>query len=330
MKSLKSLIGIGAVLPTIGYGAATLTISDPDPACFTLFAGQHIDAGSVCYEVENTDLKVTYATTGGWELIETHLWVGEDQDGYPGSSNPQIGNFPYTDEYHDAPQTSFSYTVSLTDVQNTIDLANLESHCGQNLTLYGMAHAKLQLLLENGSYQTETGWGDGEETDGGSWATRSVFQLSVVCDSVPPPPPVGTGQETAIMYGNIALSDMTGCDTKKSIQRWGWQEGPINLGVITRPIWAAAGQNDLSKGTQIGNVTISVVEGQVGVTPEIFPGFVPNDVHIYVGTEQVCSANFGKTWNSSSPVAIDTSAGVFVGVHFSVIGSCQPNGNFCE
>ena len=63
----------------------------------TLFAGQTIDAGTVSFEVTGSDLVVTYSTTGGWELQEVHLWVGDDLSNMPQTrkGNPKIGNFPY-------------------------------------------------------------------------------------------------------------------------------------------------------------------------------------------------------------------------------------------
>mgnify|MGYP000529442543 CR=1 FL=1 len=51
--------------------------------CTTLFAGQTIDAGSVCVSVDSDNLVVSYATTGGWQLTEAHLWVGDDLANMP-------------------------------------------------------------------------------------------------------------------------------------------------------------------------------------------------------------------------------------------------------
>ena len=62
--------------------------------CMDLMAGQHTQAGSVCYSVNGTDLNVTFSTTGDWQLEEAHAWVGCDAEGYPQTrnGNPKIGN----------------------------------------------------------------------------------------------------------------------------------------------------------------------------------------------------------------------------------------------
>ncbi|NOQ13994.1 MAG: hypothetical protein GQ583_05870, partial [Methyloprofundus sp.] len=43
-----------------------------------LYAGQDIEVGTVTTEIVGENLVVTYNTTGGWELNETQLWVGND------------------------------------------------------------------------------------------------------------------------------------------------------------------------------------------------------------------------------------------------------------
>ena|GEM_PF-3323233 len=46
---------------------------------YTLYGGQHIEAGTVTVETTETDLIVTYQTTDGWELGTTHLYVGTEE-----------------------------------------------------------------------------------------------------------------------------------------------------------------------------------------------------------------------------------------------------------
>lgn len=338
-----AFLALGAVPAQADH--AVLSVTSGAEGCYDLLAGQTIDAGDVCFEVieDNKTLAVTYTTDGDWELTEAHLWVGEDQDGYPMSKkgNPKIGNFPHNSGNITGTVTH-SFYVPLGSVQWFFDMDDLDAHCDEARTVYAMAHAAVQLVDGSGTVlQTETGWSDGEgAVEKGSWATRTAITLSVTCDGPPPPPPT-LGQETALMLGNIELNDETdavclqadGSDAFGA-SRWGWQEGPLSAGSYVRDIWAAAGQNDLSKGTLVGYVDIVVSSGNVTVTPELFEGFEAEETHIYIGTEPVCSGAFGNAWNDDASTNIDTSGGVYVGVHFSVKAECGINpdspDNFCE
>jgi len=325
-----AFLALGSVA---AQAAAVLSVSSGADGCYDLLAGQTIDAGDVCYAVDGDSLMVTYITEGSWELTEAQLWVGENQDGYPMSKkgNPKIGNFPYNAGDITGAATHTFY-VPLGSVQTLFDLDNLNAHCGQSVTIYALAHASVQLVDGNGNVvQTETGWSDGERAvDRGSWATRTVIDLSVTCDGTGPGPSTG-GQETALMFGIIELNDGSDgiCDDATA-ERWGWQDGPLAEDTYTNEIWAAAGNNVLSNGTHVGDVDIVVTPGNVTVTPVLFEGFEAEETHIYIGTAPVCSAAFGKDWKSNASTDIDTSNGVYVGVHFSVLSECNANGNFCD
>jgi hypothetical protein len=62
----------------------------------TLFAGQTIDIGTVTMEVVDDNLEVTFQADLGWQLQETHLWVGTNLADMPQTrkGSPKIGNFP--------------------------------------------------------------------------------------------------------------------------------------------------------------------------------------------------------------------------------------------
>jgi hypothetical protein len=329
---IAALLALGAIPAQADH--AVLSVTSGEDGCYDLLAGQTIDAGDVCFAVDAEDLTVTFGTYDGWELTEAHLWVGEDQDGYPMSKkgNPKIGNFPDNSGNITGTDTH-SFYVPLGSVQSFFDLDDLDAHCGESGTIYAMAHAAVQLVDSTGTVvQTETGWSDGEgAVEKGSWATRTAITLSVTCDDAPPPPPPTAGQETAIMFGNIVLNDDNDgiCDDSTA-ERWGWQDGPLGVGTYVNPIYAAAGNNVLANGTHVGNVTIVVSAGNVTVTPDLFEGFEAEETHIYIGTEPVCSAAFGQAWNMLASMDMDTSNGVYVGVHFSVLSECNHNGNFCE
>jgi len=142
------------------------------------------------------------------------------------------------------------------------------------------------------------------------------------------------------MLGNITLNDDEDgiCDGVHNGERWGWQQGPLSPGTYSYDIWAAAGNNVLANGTNVGYVDIVVssepAPGNVTVTPVLYEGFTAEETHIYIGTAPVCSGAFGKDWDELASTDIDISGGVYVGVHFSVLAECGINpdspDNFCE
>jgi hypothetical protein len=293
---------------------ATLSL-DPSPACYDLLAGQYIDSGDVCVTTDGTNLTVTYTTQDGWELNEAHLWIGDSIDGFPQTKkgNPQVGKFP-NNSGDITGVTVYSFTMSLSSVTDLFD-GDLHNYCGSAApSLYMMAHAAVQKPDANGGYQTETGWSDGDNVvDRGSWATRSTLNFRVDCESIEPPPPSTNTSETAWMFGNEQFNEMLGCgvdgirgtadDAGMLATRWGWSEGPLEVGEsITQPFWAAAGLNDTSKGTHVGDVTVTNNGGMVEVSVYIFPPFVMAEDHIYVGSTQSCTVAPGLLGNTTSTI----------------------------
>ncbi len=120
------------------YGAATNS----------LIAGKTINVGTVTIEINDiTDvIDVTYETSGDWEIIETHVFVGYSGSDIPVNKpgNPKIGHFPYA-ENHDAGTTYFNYTT-------------LPFISGQQFVV--AAHA----VVKNSNGQTETAWAFNETT----------------------------------------------------------------------------------------------------------------------------------------------------------------------
>ena len=174
-----------------GEGEGTYTFVQGDIATVTLWAGQTIDSGTVTVAIDGENLVVTYETKDGWELTETQLYAGTTR---PLTAAP--GQFPYKHSPLEPPVTTDVYTIPLSE---------LEVGCDD--TLYLAAHATVQKDL-GGEYQTETGWGQGEQIDGG-WAM--YFWVTIPCEVVVEPE-----CETAWGYGDDTLESLL--ITKK----WGW------------------------------------------------------------------------------------------------------------
>lgn len=92
------------------------TIGTTEDATCDLIGGQTINVGHVIFSHDATNLYVEYLTSGGWGLVEAHLYVGT-QAGVPlaGGKNPIPGQFPF----------SATNLGGVTQYKFTIPLANL-------------------------------------------------------------------------------------------------------------------------------------------------------------------------------------------------------------
>jgi hypothetical protein len=169
-----------------------------DETIVDLIAGQHTDVGSVTVANDEDTLYVTFATEGGWVMLETHLAVATSLDGIPmtPSGNPRIGLFPYQTQ-HDPAVTEYTYEISLAD-------AGYEP--GDELFI--AAHASVALIDENGDpVQQETAWGQGPEFPGNSWAMYFNFTVQSCeedeCVSDPTIVDLIAGQNTVI--GSVSV-----------------------------------------------------------------------------------------------------------------------------
>ncbi len=252
------------------------------PQCQTLYAGQTIVAGTVCVDNDASNLTVTYQTTGGWTLDETHLWLGTDLSTMPrtASGNPKVGLFPYKSE--GLPNGTTTYTF-------TLPLGDFKVACRQQLLV--AAHAVVKMVNADGSIRTETGWGAGTRlTAKGNWAT--YFSYTVQC-APPPPPPLTCGpNETAYAFG-----DQTFIDLGITTSRWGWQITVPAGTTATAPIYAGAGQNDITKGTHVGALSYQYTGAVLTVSFNMFPGFVMDETHVYAGASTVPTISPGRYGN---------------------------------
>jgi len=127
----------------------------------TLIAGQTIDAGTVTVTNDADFIYVTYTTTNGWVLTQTHLYVGNCAlipVNNPG--NPIPGQFPYTSAHNNV--TTYTYQVPISRIA-------LED-CGCIA-----AHAVVKKYnSSNQVVDTQTGWGNGIRINlsGGNWGMK--------------------------------------------------------------------------------------------------------------------------------------------------------------
>jgi len=363
MRTLYAAAFAVAAVMSVGTSTASaaspILSLDPSPSCYTLYAGQTIVAGDVCVSLNGTDLVVEYATSGGWEMTGAHTWIGESADTYPQgkNGNPQIGKFPYNSG---ALAGLVTYTVSVPLLSVTDKFETLDQYCGTGApvpSLFLMAHAQLRKRTATGTYQTETGWSDGTRVvDRGSWATRSLLSFKVTCpveDPIVDEAPV-YGHETAWALGDTTFASLPSCGTDgirgtaddgldggngKLATRWGWSVGPVSAGeTVLQDIYAAAGGNDLTKGSLIGTAEIAY-DGELVTVHILTDGdYAFTAVHTFVGSNHTCTVAPGKlgdTKTYSTPADEQTAVYAYSGIeaylaiHFDAVGICDGNGNFC-
>jgi hypothetical protein len=198
------------------------------------------------------------------------------------SGNPQIGLFPYK-----SGDITGSTTYSI-----VIPFTTLNFSCPGPDDYFVAAHAAVRKPLSGGTFQTETGWGDGQRlVQRGNWAMYNMIYIS--CDQAPPKP-VSSATETAFAFDG----DQSGCFQNYSAfidnpNRWGWTNGTYGTGNYSWDIYAGAGQCDITKGTKVGVLTMNytgttatVTYSLSGTNPSTGLPYSLKEVHLYVGSEE--------------------------------------------
>lgn len=278
-------LGSGSLFFAMNAFAAGEIIKTSDGSAVqttTFYAGQTIDAGNVSFEVVGDDLVISYLPEGGWDLVETHLWIGDDLANMPQTrqGNPKIGNFPYTQNPVQIPLNVLGFSCPSADKN-----------------FYVAAHAAVQLTDGSGNVtQTETAWSDGDRfVQKGMWGTFTTITLSCVIEEEPTPPTAGNC-ETAFAYSggtNAADGDITTSfldidennDGNGDFNRWGWSNGAVGPGTYTWDIYAGAGQSNISKGTLVGTLTVDYDGSKANVSYDIDAPYSMDETHLYVGNE---------------------------------------------
>lgn len=143
-------------------------------ACYStpLIAGQNYEAGRIDVEIVDDYVYITYITNADWVIKLTHLYAG-DRDGIPETKkgNPKPGVFEKRMDYE-------ANVISDFEVEYKIPASAFEA------CFHIAAHCEVAKIDSKGNtIQQETGWGQGEEFEGGSWAMYFEFcksQCSII------------------------------------------------------------------------------------------------------------------------------------------------------
>jgi hypothetical protein len=114
------------------------------------------------------------------------------------------------------------------------------------------------------------------------------------------------GCETAFAYypeNNACFLD----DDTLNSNRWGWTNYFAQEGNYTMDLYSGACQCDLSKGVKSGNVDVSYVNGTVSISIDVLPGFVMNEVKIYIGDQKYPVKNGNPTVAPGKYLFVDES-----------------------
>ena len=251
--------------------------------CTPLYAGQHILVGELCVEKVFNDLHVTYTTTGGWTLQETHLSVAmmkEEIQNWP--NRPAPGQLDYNG-------VNYGLVPGVTSFTFIVDLGQFPDYaCPDQLAL--AAHATVS---NSDLGQTETAWAYGQDEFDTSWGW--FWEFTVPCDD--DLPGGQRGCETAFAY-NDGTSFV---DLGLARRRWGWVV-PIDEETSgSRTIYAGAGNNVLSNGYPVGTMNYAYFGGTLTVEYVAYPGYGFDEAHLYASKKlprKLAPGRYGNTQDS--------------------------------
>jgi hypothetical protein len=138
----------------------------------------------------------------------------------------------------------------------------------------------LDLYEKNGTFTLWMTFSEGTEIAYGSILIKSAkncfaFDLNIDSNCGDP----GEGHETAYAYGE----EYAACFLDMGFSRWGWTNY-ISEGEYAWPIYAGAGQCDLSNGTLVGTLYVAYAEGTLNATYDLLAGYTLDKAsHMYVG-----------------------------------------------
>ncbi|MFC1866088.1 rhodanese-like domain-containing protein [Chloroflexota bacterium] len=202
-KVLLTILTLGLLFGlTVTSSVPLAAASETNPQVQTLYAGQDIDIGTVSVWDDADNLYVKYSTTGGWELLETHLAVATSPGDIPQTKkgNPIPGQFSEGESF-DIPVTDVTYTIPLPDAWYT----------SRYTTLYIAAHAAVS--------ESESAWAAGIQFDGKNWATYFIYNQFISVEDA-----------CALIQANEGNDDFVILDVRTDNEFFlGHLEGAVNL-----------------------------------------------------------------------------------------------------
>lgn len=254
---------------------------------FNLVNRNKIAFGTLAVQNDNTNIYVTYTFPSGTIASNLQLWIGLNYNNVPKNKQniPEPGHFPYK-----ATPTELSYTF-------TIPLANLGINIltdYANIPLYIFAHADIMNGDEEGLWSANDNYIPTFKSLFGipRWGFVSTYYLQVNFNNTQ------ETSETAFAYGTHIFGGKSNPDNLPSLDignNWGWA---INLPLFTQSfakvgittntwqIYAAAGGNDITKGWNVGELSVAINGSNVTLTITLKPEYKMSELHIYINDKK--------------------------------------------
>jgi hypothetical protein len=150
---------------------------------------------------------------------------------------------------------------------------------------------------------------------------------SLLAFSIEPTPPE-ISCETAYAKGPNATCFLD--IPNKQGNNWGWTNyiAGAFTGTQSWPIYAGAGQCDVSKGTQVGTLDVTYNGTTVTVFYNINSGFTLDETHLWIGSGMLpvkkgkyVSNPGGFNYNGQNPVSVNIAAPFYIAAHSVVCGN---------
>lgn len=260
------------------------------------------------------------ASSVGWNSVDVTSLV----DNWFNGTYPNYGllldqvDFSYPRTQYDTREYNFGAGASYLEICYSLDGSAV---CDTTRNIGDTYIYELRPDQNNGANGVMyTGWG---------YATDLEKQVLVKFDLEFTPPPPQLDCETAYAYGgNVATCflDLSPINANN----WGWTNY-IGEGSYDWPIYAGAGQCDISRGTLVGNLSVEYFGGTVTITYEIDPGFELGDTHVWVGTTPLpikrgkyTTAPGQFNYNFENPVVVSGLSGnIYIAAHSGVCWEAQ-------
>ncbi|RAL08826.1 uncharacterized protein BO97DRAFT_445866 [Aspergillus homomorphus CBS 101889] len=233
-----------------------------DPSCTDWLVGQKVTGKAVCVSLNEAKdaIIVSYPAYEDFTYNTVHVWIGTSQ---PTDDNPGTapGQYPYSSD-----KTPSICKITGQTATCTIPLADLpplippDTKCGA--PYYIVTHASISNPTKS---ETGTGGNPGAciKSTCKPWFTYWKFNFACGCTEEPPPQTKWCDAETAfgkeprsITFDNLQVPQCS--------NRWGWYSWTSSS--VSGTLWAGAGQNDISKGVDVGQWTATITGTKVTVT----------------------------------------------------------------
>jgi hypothetical protein len=174
------------------------------------------------------------------------------------------------------PEEEFNKEINVTDnseLFGSLDLGNVTAPNNRTFT-----------------YSGEFAWADYGKTNCGDFIYNNTATIIETEQSANATLKVNVqcyDYETAYAKGNDSICFIP------TFAQWGWTN-PVMPGTYTMDLWAAAAQCDTSKGTLVGNVTVTYTPGSVVVVYNVESPYILEESHVYAGTTMFPQVMVGK------------------------------------